>query len=283
MIDKLLNRHGEVIPGSENYKPKQTHIDMFKSLAAQPDDTRGMEQSLLILSTPRCGSTLFCEALNNSHQLGVADEWLNYEYFATWTLILDRGHFDLQEYINWIARKTMRNTGVLVLHWHVGQVVAMNKDFGLGMQSLNFKRVVYLSRRDKIAQAVSLAKATSTNQFRSYEEAAEVANLSFPAIAKALKNVADFDTFARTHLHQFVDFEWDYEDFRRIGSESDFRSGHLREEPHECYEIILKEFGGLPQRTYTTGDLKKQGDDTNRRAASRFLKYITGESHYENG
>jgi len=275
MIDKLLNKRGEVIPSTENFEPKQTHVDMFKSLASQPDDTRGLEQALLILSTPRCGSTLFCEALNNSHQLGVADEWLNYEYFVTWTLVLDLDHFDLQEYINWVARKTLRNTGVLVLHGHVGQVVAMGNDFDFGLQSLDFKRIVYLSRRDKIAQAVSLAKAASTNQFRSYEDATNIADLSLPAIADALKNVAGFDMFARTHLRQHIDFEWAYEDFKHIGN------GIVL--PHKCYEIILKEFGGLPQLTYSPGALKKQGDDTNERAASRFLKYITGESPYENG
>ena len=283
MIDKLLNKQGEVIPGSENFEPKQTHVDMFKSLAAQPDDTRGLEQSLLILSTPRCGSTFFCEALNNSRQLGVADEWMNYEYFAAWALVLGLDHFDLQEYINWVARKTMRNTGTLVLHWHIGQVVAMNNDFGLGLQSLDFKRIVYLSRRDKIAQAVSLAKAASTNQFRSYEVATEVADLSFPAIAKALKSIIDFDTFAHTTLREHIDFEWAYEDFKRVGHESNFRRSGCREEPHESYNIIMGEFGGLPQRTYSAGALKKQGDDTNRRAASRFLKYLTGESPYENG
>jgi LPS sulfotransferase NodH len=270
MITKLLNKDGGVIHGSENYEPKQTHIDLFKLLVAQPDDTRGMEQALLILSTPRCGSTLFCEALNSSLQLGIADEWLNYEYFATWTLVLGLDHFDLQEYINWIARKTMRNTGVLVLHWHVGQVVAMNNDFGLGLQSLDFKRIVYLSRRDKIAQAVSLAKAVSTNQFRSYEGATAPANLSFPAIAKALKNITDFDTFAHTTLRQYIDFEWAYEDFKH--------TGHGIVLPNECYWTILKEFGKDPQDRYSTGALKKQGDDTNQRAASRFLKYITGES-----
>jgi len=275
MITKLLNKDGEVIPGSENYEPKQSHVDLFKAMAAKPDDTRGLEQSLLILSTPRCGSTLFCEALNNSGQLGVADEWLNYEYFATWTLILNQDHFDLQEYINWVARKTMRNTGVLVLNWHVGQVVAMNKDYGLSLQSLDFKRIVYLSRRDKIAQAVSLAKAASTNQFRSYEEGGGIANLSFSAIAKALKNISDFDTFARTHLQKYIDFEWAYEDFKHLGN--------VEDRPHECYKILLGELGVTPQAYYSPGNLKKQGDDTNVRAASRFLKYITGESHYENG
>ena len=275
MIDKLLNKHGEVIPGSENYEPKQSHIDMFKALVAQPDDTRGLEQSLLILSTPRCGSTLFCEALNNSGQFGVADEWLNYEYFATWTFVLNLDHFDLQEYINWIARKTLRNTGVLVINWHVGQVISMNNDFGLGLQSLDFKRIVYLSRRDKIAQAVSLAKAASTGQFRSYEAVTGVANLSFPAIAKALKSILNFDTFANTTFGQFIDFEWAYEDFKHLG--------HGIVLPHRCYEIIMNEFGGVPQRTYSAGALKKQGDDASERAASRFLKYITGESHYENG
>jgi LPS sulfotransferase NodH len=274
MIDKLLNKHGDVIPGSENYEPKQTHVDMFKRLAAQPDDTRGMGRPLLIMSTPRCGSTLFCEVLNNTRQLGLADEWLNYEYFATWTFVLGHTHFDLQEYINWIARKTLRNTGVMVINWHIGQIIAMNDDFGLGLNSLDFKKIVYLSRRDKIAQAVSLAKAASTNQFRSYEKATEVADLSFPAIVKALKSITDFDTFAHTTLREYIDFEWSYEDFRRTGDEA-----YL---PHECYETILKEFGGQPQLTYNTGNLKKQGDDTNKRAATRFLKYITGESPYEN-
>ncbi len=270
MIDKLRNKHGKVIAGSEDYKPKQTHVDLFKLLAAQPDDTRGLEQSLLILSTPRCGSTLFCEALNNSLQLGIADEWLNYEYFATWAYVLDLDHFDLQEYINWIARKTMRNTGVLVINQHIGQVIAMNNDFGVALQSLDFKQIVYLSRRDKIAQAVSLAKAASTGQFRSYEDVTDVANLSFPAIAKALKSVTDFDTFARSNLWQFIDYEWEYEDFQHLG--------HGIVLPNKCYTTTLKEFGKDPQAYYTTGALKKQGDNTSERAASRFLKYITGES-----
>lgn len=273
MIDKLLNKNGEVIPGSENYEPKQSHVDLFKLLVAQPDDTRGLEQSLLLLSTPRCGSTLFCEALNNSGQLGVADEWLNYEYFATWTFVLGHTDFDLQEYINWIARKTMRDTGVLAINWHIGQVIGMNNDFGLGLQSMDFKRVVYLSRRDKIAQAVSLAKAVATNQFRSYEEATKVADLSFPAISKVLKSIIDFDTFTHTVLREHIDFEWDYEDFKNIGDVST--------RPCEHYATILKEFGAAPQAYYSSGNLKKQGDDTNERAASRFLKYITGESHYE--
>ena len=154
----------------------------------------------------------------------------------------------------------------------------MNKEYGIGLQMLDFKRLVYLSRRDKIAQAVSLAKAVSTNKFRSYEDTpTKLADLSSPAIAKALKNISDFDTFARATLrkHTPFDFEWAYEDFQHIGSVS--------ERPHECYEIILKEFGGTPQAYYSAGNLKKQSDDTNDRAASRFLKYITGESPHENG
>jgi len=275
MIDKLLNKNGEVLPGSENYEPKQTHIDMFKLLLAQPDDTRGLEQSLLILSTPRCGSTLFCEALNSSLQLGVADEWLNYEYFAAWAFVLGVTKFDLQEYINWIARKTMRNTGVLVINQHIGQVISMGNDFGIAPQSMDFKRVVYLSRRNKIAQAVSLAKAASTNQFRSYEIATGVADLSFPAITKALKSITDFDMFTHNNLRQFIDYEWAYEDFKRLGSAST--------RPHLSYGTILKEFGGHPKSSYTSGVLKKQGDDTNERAAARFMRYINGESRYENG
>jgi LPS sulfotransferase NodH len=274
MIDKLLDKNGGVIPGSENYEPKQTHIDLFTSLATEPDDTRGLEQSLLILSTPRCGSTLFCEALNNSRQLGIADEWLNYEYFATWTYVLGLNHFDLQEYINWVARKTLRGTGVMVINQHIGQVIGMNNDFGVALQSMDFKKIVYLSRRDKIAQAVSLAKAASTYQFRSYEKAKGVADLTVPAIAKALKSVTDFDTFAHTALCKHIDYEWAYEDFQHLGGGPCSLC--------KCYATILNEFGKRPQYSYSAGALKKQGNDTNERAAAHFLKYITGEQH-ENG
>jgi len=273
MLDKLVNKHGQVIEGSENYEPKKTHLDLFKALAAQPDDTRGMKQALLILSTPRCGSTLFCEALNNTRQLGVADEWLNYEYFSAWAAVLDLNHFDLNEYMTWVSRKTMRNTGVLVINWHVGQIIAMNHDFGLGLQSIDFKKIVYLTRRDKIAQAVSLAKAIVTNQFRSYEEAEESPDkeggLSLPSIAKSLYSITDFDGVVRTHFSKEIDYTWDYEDFRQLGSDT--------VPPHESYEIILREFGGVPQPCYSAGNLKKQGGDENAQAAARFLKYITGE------
>jgi len=254
---------GAVCTGHPEWKPKPSHIDLFTWLAGCPDATEPLKDALLVLGTPRCGSTLFCEVLNSSNRIGYCDEWFNYEYFAAYIEVLGV-EFSLQDYVNFIARKTMRDTGVFALKWHVGQIVGMNKDFDLGMESMDFRHVVYLYRQDKIAQAVSLLKASITGQFRSYErEKKSDKKVSRHGIVVALEPLIRFDRFCRQYLWKYVDEEYAYEDFR------DFS--------HPCYNDVLRAMGKPSCGKFSADKMKKQGDRTNDDAGHDFLKYITGE------
>ena len=113
-----------------NVETKSTHRKLFEQLAATPNDTVPIEKTLLIWCTPRCGSTLFTEALNNSGRLGLCEEWFNNLYFKAWTEVISC-NFDLMRYWEFIKRKSTRGTGVFTVKWHVGQFIAMHEDFDL--------------------------------------------------------------------------------------------------------------------------------------------------------
>ena len=246
-------------------KLKMTHVRMFETLASNPDATKSLEKSLLILCTPRCGSTLFTEVLNSTGRLGFCDEWFNYDYFRAWEAVTGLD-FELQPYMNWVMKKTLGNTGVLCIKWHIGQLVAMNDDHNLGIESMDFDHVIYLYRKDKIAQAVSMAKAVASDQFRCYEEAPEdPPEIKRQNIAEALFTIIKFDRFTREYLMRYVDVSYAYEDFQHFRATS-------------IYNKTLEIFGKppmAPSELHTRG-LKKQRDDQSRWLAGDFIQHITG-------
>jgi len=243
---------------------KKTHLELFERLAAAPDNTKPMEKGLLLLCTPRCGSTLFAEVLNNTGRLGLCDEWFNYEYFGAYIDVLGKD-FVLQEYISFVAQKTLRETGVFCLKWHIGQLVSMNEKFSLGLESMEFDHIVYLYRRDKIAQAVSLAKAIKTGVFRSYElndePEPEITNAD---ICDALTTITRFDEWTRKYMWEYVDVEYAYEDFWM---------------PSECnispvFNGVLEKLDKPPVNTLTAGRLRRQANDKSLELMSRFQTYV---------
>jgi len=262
-LDKNLGRALKAV----DHVCKTSHLELFATLATEPDDTVPMSKSLLILSTPRCGSTLFCEALNSSGEFGIAEEWFNYDYFAAWAEIMDKP-FVLTEYVDFLQRKTLRGTGVFVLNWHVGQLIDMNQNYKLGIESMDFDKIVYLYRRDKVAQAVSLCKAVTTDQYRSYEEQQSPPNITLQGITSALNSIVSHDQFARGYLWKYIEEQYAYEDFCRLGSDST--------RPFEGYAEVIEALGGRAKYSYSAGNLKKQRSPYENQPAA-FLKYITGE------
>jgi LPS sulfotransferase NodH len=248
-------------------RAKSTHVELFKWLDDQPDDEKGLDKSLLILCTPRCGSTLFAEALNSSGRLGWCEEWFNYDYFDAYSQVTGNT-FTLSSYTDYIAKKAIRNTGVFCLKWHIGQLVSMNEDFHLGIESMDFNHVVYLYRRDKIAQAVSLLRAVTTEQFRSYEPVNGEVKFTRTGVASALESITKFDDFTRKYLWRYIDKAYAYEDFKRLDTP--------QERAFEGYNDTLKALG-KDKATFTVDRLKKQRDYRNRDAAEDFRKYILGE------
>lgn len=268
MTIKINNQESKHVFEGE---PKRSHVELFEKLAAMPDSSKPIDDAFLILCTPRSGSTLFAEALNSCGLLGICEEWFNYEYFSAWCKVLGCSSFDLQEYVSWVSRKSSRDTGVFCLKWHIGQLVAMNEDFRLGIEAMDFRHVVYIYRRDKIAQSVSLVKAVSTNQFRSYEQASGKLRINRYAITSALENIVKFDTFTQNYLSRYIDASYAYEDFQWLDS--------LDQKAHEPYRNVLAAMGKSPSPTtvFTVDKLKRQADHESERAIRDYRAYILGE------
>jgi LPS sulfotransferase NodH len=260
-------------------EPKASHLELFKTLADAPDNTKPLEKAFLALCTPRCGSTLFSEALNSCGRLGLCEEWFNADYFNAYSTLLGV-KFSFQDYLSFVQRKTLRDTGVFCLKLHIGQLIQMNQDLHLSIEAMNFDHIVYLYRRDKIAQAVSLCKASSSDQFRSYEKPKGEARTTRHAIASCLENIIKFDTFARKYLWEYVDASYAYEDFRQLTTP--------QTRADTSYTRVLQALGrdntvgprarkSRENYCFNAGGLKKQGNAHSRLTIDDFKDYLAGE------
>ena len=107
---------------------------------------------------------MFSDVLTNSGQVGICDEWFNEKFWALWQEMTNRPLFNLKDYLKWVARKTVGDTGVLSVHMHIGQLMYVTKTFEVSLGDMSFDHVVWIYREDKIGQAVSLARAVSVEK-----------------------------------------------------------------------------------------------------------------------
>ena len=248
---------------------KPTHLQLFERLRDTEPSTVPVTRCLLILSTPRCGSTLFSEALNSCGRLGICEEWFNYEYFAAWAKVMGVKEVCLSKYLKWIEERTTRDTGTWCLKMHIGQLLSMNEKFQMNMESMSFDSIVYLYRRDKIAQAVSMVKAVVTDSFRSTEEELNDCVITRPAVAEAIHTLTKADMFARNYLRQFISELYAYEDFKDLDTP--------QQRAHPCYADALRAMEVDPTGASFRCDLKRQADHRNMKAIKDFRDYLLGD------
>lgn len=256
-----MSKYDQKFKFKANKPLKRTHIELFEKLNKIPDSQGEVEQKLLILCTPRCGSTLFADALSNTGKIGMCEEWFNYEYFGAYSKVR-KCDFSLKEYLDWIATKTIGNTGVFSLKLHIGQIVTAAKDFEINFFDFGFDSVVYLYRKDKIAQAVSLAKAMKSDQFRYNEDAKEIEGLTCHEIAYTLGIIIEQDEYFKDNYDGIPHYA--YEDFVDLNT------------PHCSYNKILDDLGKAPVNELEV-TLKKQRDAYSKEMINKFKNYISGE------
>jgi len=241
---------------------KQSHIDLFKKLEARPDGG-AVEKGLLILSTPRSGSTMFCNILTNSGHVGICDEWFNENYFAAWAFVMRKATFNLKEYLKWVCKKTIGDTGVFAVHIHIGQLISVTEQFDFKFGDMSFDHIVWLYRRDKVAQAVSFAKAHSLNKWRDSEEADNPLDISYTHIADRLRDIVFQDQFYRQNISCHVDAEYAYETFANACN-------------YRIFDDVMKAVG-KPAVTNLKVDTKMQRTSETTQIAKDFSKYLSGE------
>ena len=119
--------------------------------------------SYIIASTPRCGSTLLGHLLWKSGIAGAPHEYFHpshaSDYYSRWECQSHQG------YINLLKRWRTSSNGFFGIKLHYYQI----NEFGLDIHSiktlLDEPKYIFLRRKTKIRQAISLVKAVQTNQY----------------------------------------------------------------------------------------------------------------------
>lgn len=226
-------------------------------------DINSIKQKVLILSTPRCGSSMFNDVLNNTEKLGTCAEWFNPRYLAAYGKMTGNSNVQFNKYLTFIMEKTVGDTGVFVVNAHIEQILffAQKK---VNLLNIKFDSIIYLYRKDKLSQAVSLAKARLTDSWSSdikgnTEKLSKMCNAD---IVTALKHIVDSEKSYQDSLAKFTDKEYAYEDFCKLEATSIY---------NELFEQLSVDFsGGIKTNR------KKQRDSFSKKAIVNFKKYILG-------
>jgi len=132
---------------------------------------REPERRLLMVAEPRCGGSLLAEALRNTGLAGVPFEYMNPRIAEAWARRFGiDGAPPFDAYMEFLLRHRTTPNGVFMMKALVAQLGTFLRR---GSQTLSrlqvYDRIVLMHRRDKLAQAVSLYRATLTDAWNSHD------------------------------------------------------------------------------------------------------------------
>jgi LPS sulfotransferase NodH len=104
---------------------------------------------------------------------------------------------------------------VFAINFHVDQYVYW-REKNIDLLRFGFDKLYYVFRKDKLAQALSFAKATRSGQWRSTDRAirdTSAAEIGNSEILNALYNLSLHEEYYKAHLAKHVQREFRYEDY----------------------------------------------------------------------
>ena len=225
----------------------------------------------LICSSLRSGSTLLSEHLLASGLAGAPYEYLNDAHMMAYAERTGRAVTDIGSYMMEIERLRTTGNGVFGMKAHYRQTVRMVKSPDLMRQFLgHFAKVIHITRRDRIAQAVSLFKANQTGLWTSRHaalgaEAAPAPGYDARQIAASLASVVDEDQGWSEVLSDAGSdvLQVTYED--------------LAHDPAPELARVLGHLGvAVSHPVVTVPRIARQADETSRLFRDRFLADLLG-------
>ncbi|MCA9705640.1 MAG: hypothetical protein KDK70_07325 [Myxococcales bacterium] len=227
------------------------------------DEPRRPSQSLVLCMTPRSGSALLCDYIT---QLEVAGRPGEYFLADSWDDLLARhGARDAHELLARIVEAGTGDNGVFALKIGIGggvlgylrrAVEAVAGDGGLdGLWSaLGPPTFVWLTRRDKVRQAISWWRAIRSGQWQSTKPAGtELAAVEHDAVTHLLRELAHREAAWDRFFEELgvVPITVVYEDWIRR------REDTLRG--------LCRALGVVPASIPTDSELQRQADDRSER------------------
>jgi LPS sulfotransferase NodH len=123
--------------------------------------------SFVVCALPRSGSSLLCELLARTELAGAPSEFFDHnqmnEFRRVWRIDT------LDDYLDALLAKKTSPNGVFGCKVHYHQLVDALGGRHVGTVFPNL-HLVYISRRDRVRQAVSFAKASQTEQWTSQHD-----------------------------------------------------------------------------------------------------------------
>lgn len=143
----------------------QSAVDRFEELKSKASPSTPVTKRIAVVSTARCGSSLFCSSLESTGLFGMPHEWLNPRIIESYAKVWRLQNVHIGRYLNHVIERTASPNGVFSVKFHVHQMDRWaQKKFDL--MSLKFDHIIYLYRRDKVSQAYSHAKALITDRWQ---------------------------------------------------------------------------------------------------------------------
>lgn len=192
-------------------------VDIFRDLDGRADfPIDEIKKKIAIISTPRCGSSMFCDVLKNTKQCGDPKEWFNHRYFSAYGRFHKIQELNFKTYLDFILKKTTSKNGIFSVNFHVDQYQHLLTNFRIDPLKLGFDYFYYLNRRDKLAQALSLTKALITDQWTSDTKAVNDLPTAIPRtkVLEQLLFISRSEDFYQSNLQKYVTHEYSYEDFK---------------------------------------------------------------------
>lgn len=190
-------------------------VAKFRELRQRPPSKVPVSRRIAVISTPRCGSTLFCTSMNSTGLFGEAHEWLNTGHISCYAEVANLQNVDIGAYLNHVIERTTSPNGVFSINVHVDQIIDWKRQ-GLDVMSLKFDRVIYLYRRDKLSQAYSFLKAIETGRWQttlSGHRELGAAGLPTAKVLRMLKSIVDWDLQFNENFDALIAGRFAYEDF----------------------------------------------------------------------
>jgi LPS sulfotransferase NodH len=234
----------------------------FVSAAFDVEASTPPRRMVVVLSTPRSGSTYLCELLHRAGLCTAHEYFQPYQYLPLlahrWGCV-ERGHVSWPSYARALERHRTSPQGVLGVNIHGSHV----RHFLQALPWLTAPDAAYLwlRRRDKLRQAVSYGIARQTRQWSTHFARGAEPRYDYAAFARLLGAIHEQEDLIRAFLHERapVHRTLDYEDL------VDDPAGSLK-------SALGVESAATP--TASEPGLRRQGDATNEGFLSRFVQDV---------
>ncbi|WP_417450510.1 Stf0 family sulfotransferase [Kordiimonas sp.] len=246
------------------------NLKVAKMAASPALPPEKLKAKYAVISTPRCGSTMFCDKLHKTGVLGNPMEWFNLRYIKAYAKAKGIKRLAFEQYTRDVILRTASSNGIFGVNIHVHQY-ATAKDNGVDLLDLiGVDKVYYIYRRDKLAQVYSYAKAIATDVWTSHvkptpERAEKWRNVQDYQILNYLAQQAAWEAIYAEQLEARTASSFCYEDILRDGEDSSYRK-------------ILSDVGeNVPRDHVFRTEFSKTANAADQQRIERLRRYILGQ------